>query len=182
MKFNWKTYFCSFFDEQKQIAAANLQPSMADARFVRQVKDRLDRGEVDLQEEMEMVAKKVQVKPENSFILMIRKPRQRIGLKLLKRLEHRTDERNDRYYQRDENRVDKRIRGRQFFSSFEEYSDSEDYVSEEDSEDSESTLGDSSEVRGGTETSVRSGTATKHRRQQSSLSDELHLMKRTRKE
>jgi hypothetical protein len=180
MKFNWRTYFCTFFDEQKQIAAADLDPSKAYVGFVREIEEKMDQGEVDLKDMMETVMKKVlrsqKARQENSFILVRRKRRQRIGLKLLKGLQHRTDERNDRYYQRDENRVAKRMRDRQFFSNFEEFSDSEGYVSGEDSEDS-GEFGDEME------TSPRPvGAARKHRRQQSSLGGELHLEKRTKNE
>jgi hypothetical protein len=113
-----------------------------------------------------------------------RKRRQRIGLKLLKGLQHRTDERNDRYYQRDENRVVKRMKNRQFLSNFEDFSDSEGYVSEEDSEDSadpETSSAYSGEVNDVMETSPKPvGAARKQRRQQSSLGGELHLGKRTK--
>jgi hypothetical protein len=120
MTFNWRTYFCTFFDEQKRIAAADLDPSKAYVGFVREVKEKMDRGEVDIKDAMETVTTKFllsqQAKQENSLILVRRKRRQKIGLKLLKGLQYRTDERNDRYYQRDENRVVKRMRDRQFSS------------------------------------------------------------------
>jgi hypothetical protein len=59
MKFNWRTYFFTFFDEQKQIAAADLDPSKAYIGFVREMKEKMDHGEVDMKDAMETVMKKI---------------------------------------------------------------------------------------------------------------------------
>ena len=130
IRFDWRTYLSTFFDEQKRIAGANPNPYKAHIPYAMQLRENIDRGEIDPLEAFKMAIERVmpsvQACSENAFVLTRRKRRLRVGMSVHGWLEEKDEDWRENYSRYGENVVAQKIKDSHFWVGCEEYSDEED--------------------------------------------------------
>lgn len=139
IQFDWRMYLCTFFDEQKRIEAANSNPYKAHLSYATQLREEIDKGELDMIQAFKMALERVlpsaQRCLENAFVLTRRKRRLRIGMKVHDWLEDKDKEWRENYAKYGENAVERSIKDSRLWVELEEFSDEEDELPDENAQE-----------------------------------------------
>ena len=130
MEFNWRTYLCTYFDDQKRIAAANVSQDKVYETNAEVARQEIEKGNIDVFGALEFLMKQallsLQRASDNAFRLVRRRRRARMGMKLHENLRGTQNEaRRERYSKYGEDKVMRNMKDRRLYVSFEQFSDSE---------------------------------------------------------